>query len=408
MKKELASGHLQVKGGKYYVVLYLPQPNGKKKAKWISTHLDERGNKTRAEEMLRELRQKYARGELLPQGRQVAGQEGLQPLSPDMLFSDYLFRWVESTRLKVDLNTYGEYRKVIHNRVAPYFQENGMLLSSMSAFDLQDFYAWYMSERKVKAATIRRMHANIRKALKDAVKLKLIASNVAADVELPRSENFVANYYNGEELRELLNKVQGSEIEFPVMIAAFYGLRRSEIVGLKWSAIDFEEKIITVSHTVLEAHIDGRHVLVKQDRTKTKSSFRSLPLVPEIEQMLRRKREQQRIQQRLCGAEYAEEGKEYIFVDAMGNLLKPEFITRHFSALLKKEGMKKIRFHDLRHSCASLLLKNGIGMKEIQLWLGHSNFNTTANTYSHLDYSSKLHSAMTMEKCLNYTRAANE
>ena len=124
--------------------------------------------------------------------------------------------------------------------------------------------------------------------------------------------------------------------------------------------------------------------------------------------MLRRKREQQRIQQRLCGAEYAEEGKEYIFVDAMGNLIKPEFITRHFSALLKKEGMKKIRFHDLRHSCASLLLKNGIGMKEIQLWLGHSNFNTTANTYSHLDYSSKLHSAMTMEKCLNYTRAANE
>ena len=218
----------------------------------------------------------------------------------------------------------------------------------------------------------------------------------------------MANYYNGEELRELLNKVQGSEIEFPVMIAAFYGLRRSEIVGLKWSAIDFEEKIITVSHTVLEAHIEGRHVLVKQDRTKTKSSFRSLPLVPEIEQMLRRKREQQRIQQRLCGAEYAEEGKEYIFVDAMGNLIKPEFITRHFSALLKKEGMKKIRFHDLRHSCASLLLKNGIGMKEIQLWLGHSNFNTTANTYSHLDYSSKLHSAMTMEKCLNYTRAANE
>ena len=136
----------------------------------------------------------------------MAGQEGLQPLSPDMLFSDYLFRWVESTRLKVDLNTYGEYRKVIHNRVAPYFQENGILLSSMSAFDLQDFYAWYMSERKVKAATIRRMHANIRKALKDAVKLKLIASNVAADVELPRSENFVANYYNGEELRELLNK----------------------------------------------------------------------------------------------------------------------------------------------------------------------------------------------------------
>ena len=171
MKKEIVSGHLQVKSGKYYVVLYLPQPNGKKKAKWISTHLEERGNKTRAEEILRELRRKYANGESLLQEKQMTAQEGSATLSSDMLFSDYLFRWVESTRLKVDLSTYGEYRKVIHNRVAPYFQENGILLSSVSAFDLQDFYAWYMSERKVKAATIRRMHANIRKALKDAVKL---------------------------------------------------------------------------------------------------------------------------------------------------------------------------------------------------------------------------------------------
>lgn len=77
MKKELVSGHLQVKGGKYYVVLYLPQSNGKKKAKWISTHLDERGNKTRAEEMLRELRQKYARGEFLPQGKTGGGTRGV-------------------------------------------------------------------------------------------------------------------------------------------------------------------------------------------------------------------------------------------------------------------------------------------------------------------------------------------
>ena len=116
MKKEIVSGHLQVKSGKYYVVLYLPQPNGKKKAKWISTHLEERGNKTRAEEILRELRRKYANGESLLQEKQMTAQEGSATLSSDMLFSDYLFRWVESTRLKVDLSTYGEYRKVIHNR----------------------------------------------------------------------------------------------------------------------------------------------------------------------------------------------------------------------------------------------------------------------------------------------------
>ena len=86
----------------------------------------------------------------------------------------------------------------------------------------------------------------------------------------------------------------------------------------------------------------------------------------------------------------------YVFVDAMGNLIQPDSVTTGFPQLLKENGLRRIRFHDLRHSCASLLLKKGVPMKQIQEWLGHSDFSTTANIYSHLDYSSKVSSAEAM------------
>ena len=98
------------------------------------------------------------------------------------------------------------------------------------------------------------------------------------------------------------------------------------------------------------------------------------------------------------GYDYSHDG--YVFVDALGRRMKPDYISSTFSVLLEKKGLKRIRFHDLRHSCASLLLANGVPMKQIQEWLGHSDFNTTANIYAHLDYSSKVTSAQAMEKGL--------
>ena len=90
---------------------------------------------------------------------------------------------------------------------------------------------------------------------------------------------------------------------------------------------------------------------------------------------------------------YCEDYLDYIYVDAMGKLIKPDYFTQHFDLFLKKNGLKKIRFHDLRHSCASLLYANGVPLKDIQEWLGHSDIGTTSNIYTHLDYSNKISSA---------------
>ena len=189
------------------------------------------------------------------------------------------------------------------------------------------------------------------------------------------------------------------EISFLVTqdtIGAFYGLRRSEAIGLKWDAIDFQNNTITIKHTVISCCIDGKLVQEARDTTKTKSSMRTLPLVPEFKERLLKQKAQQDEYRRVCGRSYNREYLDYICVDEMGNLVTPQYVTDAFPKLLEKNGLRKIRFHDLRHSCASLLLSNGVPMKQIQEWLGHSDFSTTANVYAHLDYNSKRSSADAM------------
>ena len=149
--------------------------------------------------------------------------------------------------------------------------------------------------------------------------------------------------------------------------------------------------------TVTSCNLDGKCVIVAKDTTKTKSSRRTLPLVPYFHEKLLAVKAQQERNQKLCGRSYNREFLEYICVDDIGDRFKPNYITSQFPKLLERNGFRKIRFHDLRHSCASLLLASGVPMKHIQEWLGHSDFSTTANIYAHLDYSSKLTSASAME-----------
>ena len=142
--------------------------------------------------------------------------------------------------------------------------------------------------------------------------------------------------------------------------------------------------------------LDGKEVLVESNGTKTKSSKRTLPLVPVFRERLLALQEEQKENRKLCGRCYNKKYADYICVDAMGNLLKPDYLSNSFQIILQNYHLRRIRFHDLRHSCASLLLANGVPMKMIQEWLGHSDFSTTANIYSHLDYASKVSSAEAM------------
>ncbi len=185
------------------------------------------------------------------------------------------------------------------------------------------------------------------------------------------------------------------------MVAAFYGLRRGEVCGLKWDAIDFERGTLTIKHTVTSVQVDGKTKMYAQDSAKTKSSMRTLPLVCSFAEYFKEVKAAQEVNKKVCGNCYNYEYDGYVFVDELGNLMKPDYLTSQFPKFIQNHGCKRMRFHDLRHSCASLLLANGVPLKHIQEWLGHSDFSTTANIYAHLDYGSKISSAQAMENGLS-------
>ena len=375
----MVAGHLHEKNGYYYIILNLTDSAGKRKPKWISTGLTIKGNKKRAEQMLMEERRKYANAKT----------------GDDVLFADFMEQWLEIVKSTVSIPTYSSYVNAVKSIIAPYFRKKKILLRDLQAHDIQMFYQEQL--QRVKASSVIHYHANIHKALKYAVKNDMIPSNPADKVERPKQDKFYGNFYDRDELNKLFEAVAGTKLELPVLLGAFYGLRRSEIVGLKWSAIDFEQNTITISHTVTSCNLDGKCVIVAKDTTKTKSSRRTLPLVPYFHEKLLAVKAQQGRNQKLCGRSYNREFLEYICVDDIGDRFKPNYITSQFPKLLERNGFRKIRFHDLRHSCASLLLASGVPMKHIQEWLGHGDFSTTANIYAHLDYSSKLTSASAME-----------
>lgn len=380
----MIAGHLQEKKGLYYMVLSYKDKSGKRISKWLPTGLPVKGNKKRAEDMLMAARAEFVAGEAA--------------IDHDMPFSSYLVQWMEIARSTLKPNTAAGYASMIQNPIAPYFQQRGITLGGLQAVDIQMFYTSQL--KRVSANTVIHYHAIIHRALKYAVKTDLIDVNPADKVERPRKDRFTASFYDGNEVNRLFQAARGTPLELPVMLAAFYGLRRSEVVGLKWDAIDFENKTIAIRHTVTVCAEKGRRIEVAADTTKTASSRRTLPLVPAFQTKLAALKEEQEKNRILCGRSYCTDYLGYVLVDAMGNRLKLSYISTAFPALLKRNGLRPIRFHDLRHSCASLLLKNGVPMKQIQEWLGHSDFSTTANIYAHLDAGSKLTSAQAMEKGL--------
>ena len=282
--------------------------------------------------------------------------------------------------------------------------ETGLRVSDVKPSDIQNFYN--SKKKAVKGRTIKHYHNVIHSSFKYLMRLDLIQSNPADRVILPRIEKYIGEYYNEEDLNRLFEVSKDHPLGLLIQMTACYGLRREEVIGLKWKAIDFEENTLTIKHVVTTVKIDGKSQLVQEDRAKTKSSLRTLPLLPDMKEHLLERKKQQERNKRLCGECYNHEYDEYIFVDALGNLFKPEYVSSGFRNILKKNNLKPIRFHDLRHSCATLLLAHDVPMKLIQEWLGHSDIGTTANIYSHTDYRTKMVSADIMNGTLNFPKVS--
>ena len=367
------TGSLTVKGGKYYAVLNIYE-NGKRKPKWINSGLPEKGNKRKAEAFLREKIAEYER------------MEGI--VQTDILFADYIRHWLTHIARKVDEVTMQGYKTLADGHILPYFEQKKVPVRSLDHTMIQR----YMDEKYQNgrldgkgglSPRSLRLHKNIiSQALDLAVQSKLIPANPCQFVELPQNVRYESTFYNAKQLQDLFKAFQGDELLPLVKITALYGLRRSELLGLQWDSIDFERKTMTIRHTVSKVT-----EVVAKDKTKNASSRRSVPLTPEAETIFRRAKELEQQNRAAFGREYQENS--YIFKWPDGHTYSPDYISHHFAKVLKKHGLPHIRFHELRHSCASMLLDMGFTLKDVQEWLGHSDIKMTANIYAHLDTARK-------------------
>ena len=379
----MVAGHLTLKNGRYYAVLNYRNAGGQRKTKWISLGLPEKGNKRKAEAELARLR-----AELEP-------PKEVGDLSSDMLFADYLREWLEIAKGRLAVATYSSYAAMINKPIGPYFRQRNLTLRELEARHLQMFYSEML--RKVKPNTVIHYHAIIHSALKYAVKTDMLVQNVADKVDRPKKNSFQPVFLSAEEMQKMFEALRGTKLELPVLVAAFYGFRRGEMLGLKWDAIDFERGTISVIRTVTTITVDGKQTEIEQQSAKTKSSLRTLPLIGSFREYFLQVKEAQELNKQICGNCYNHEYDGFVFVDELGERMRVDYLTNAFPKFLESNGLRRMRFHDLRHSCTSLLLANGVPLKHIQEWLGHSDFTTTANIYAHLDYKSKITSAQAME-----------
>ena len=380
---KLVAGHLTLKNGRYYAVLNYRNAGGQRKTKWIALGLPEKGNKRKAEAELARLRAEF----------ELPKEVGV--LSSDMLFADYLLEWLEIAKGRLAVATYSSYAAMIKRPVGPYFRQRNLTLRELEARHLQMFYSEML--RKVKPNTVIHYHAIIHSALKYAVKTDMLVQNVADKVDRPKKNSFQPVFLSAEEMQKMFEALRGTKLELPVLVAAFYGFRRGEVLGLKWDAIDFERGTISVIRTVTTITVDGKQTEIEQQSAKTKSSLRTLPLIGSFREYFLQVKEAQELNEQICGNCYNHEYDGFVFVDELGERMRANYLTSAFPKFLESHGLRRMRFHDLRHSCASLLLANGVPLKHIQEWLGHSDFTTTANIYAHLDYKSKITSAQAME-----------
>lgn len=359
------TGHLRKRGKYWYLVYYDGVgTNGKKKYKWVNTKCEK---KPEAEKVKRKILTQIDNGTYVEPN--------------NIMFGAYIKEWIEEIKDSIAETTYEDYKGRIDKYIEPYFRKR--LIQKLKPKDIRDYYKWLRKEHNLSINTIHRHHANIHKCLDYAWREDgIVQYNVSDAVELPQKEKYQAKFYDGKLIKKLLETVKGTYVESAVTITIGLGLRRGEILGLKWEHINFD---------LQEVYIESTRVRNKKEHTKapkTESSRRTLKLPEYLVKYLKHLQlEQKKNKEWKYKDSYNDSG--YVCCKEDGSPISINYINEAFTKVLAKNNLPHIRFHDLRHSNATYLLKNGVTIKELQEWLGHSSIVTTGDIYAHVDSEQK-------------------
>lgn len=383
---------VQSKKGRLYAVMQVKK-DGTTKPVWRALGLPEGANKTKVNKAFREVVAQYEQEFWEEQER------GGRPPA-DIPVYDYLVSYLKRVEPELQKNTIVSYRSMTNGKIRRYFQRRPQLtVGNLKPQDIQDFYQSLFADGVV-ANTVIHYHALLRRAFQQAFKEERIDANPFDRVGRPKKNKFHGENYTQEELLTLLHLARGDVIYPAILLAGAMGLRRSEALGVRWSRIDWEKRTVLLDTKIVEYRENGKKKVEPVEEMKNKSTRRTLPLPDPVVEMLQVQKEHREVYRKMFQGSYNAQYLDYVCVNQLGELLRPSYVTDHFRELLEKYGLRHIRFHDLRHTFASLLINQDVPLINVSNFLGHSDLSTTANIYAHLDKASKQASAAVISNIL--------
>lgn len=358
--KNSVTGHVEIKKGYWHMVFNHGFDESGKRRRWSkTTRLPFKGNKRKAESILRTTLESFNN----------SYAEGL------IDFYQLIEKWLIYVSVVVAENTLLKYQYAAKHLIN-YYKGKGMIIQDLLPSDIADYYLYKLqSKNRLSANTLLTHRTVMIGSLQYAIEyLGIEIDNAALKAKPPKKEDYIPSFYNETQINEVFQHVQDDIIAPAVYLTASYGLRRSEVLGIKWDAIDFDRKTITIRHTITK--IGKRDVA--RDRTKSKAGLRTLALTDGTEKYLTNL--YSRLQKDIESGELA---NKYICCRDNGDLLRPDYITRRWKRFLEIQELPHIRFHDLRHSAASVMIDQGLSLVEVQSWLGHAKLESTL-VYVHL------------------------
>lgn len=361
------AGRVREQNGKWHMVYQYYDESGKLRQKSKSTKLPVKGNKRKAEAMLAEWVK-----EMEKQSPEVLH-------SKDQLFLDFMKEWLENTIVfDVRPNTLTQYKMVYNGYIVKHKPFHGVKLRELTPVIMQSYFTAQL-QAGLSPNTVRKHYANIHKCLDHAVtNLRILSANPADHMSLGTKQEFTVEDFEIDYLIAVERLFKGDDIEVPLKLAMYLGVRRSEACGLRWRDVDFGRRQLYIRHTAI---VNNGKVMYVED-TKNKKSKRILPLSDTMCSYLAEVRAKQEENKLLFGSQYFASELDLVCVKPDGTPINPDFVTHHFQRKLKSNELKVIRFHDLRHAAVGILQDEDEDMKDISDFLGHSEIGTTANIYA--------------------------
>ncbi|HQO43873.1 MAG TPA: site-specific integrase [Bacillota bacterium] len=355
------TGSLQKKGSLYYVVYR----DSSGKQKWVSTKLRD---KNKAKSKMREILYEIEHGTYIEPRKEV--------------FIDFLLEYFNNSVIRdVKETTFDGYMGIIDNHIAPYFKIRGYKLQDIKTIDIQEYFN-EKYKQGFKTSTLNRHLSIFKRVFSYVEDMELIHKNPTAKVRLSKVDDKTEqNCYSIEELNQLLEAVSDDVIAVAVVLAAIYGLRRGELLGLRWRDVDFENRIIRIVNTRTKVY---RSI---EKGPKTKTSIKEFYMFENVAEYLMLLMKKQKEDADIFGNCY--NNNDYVVRYSDGRPISIATIDYRFNRILEKNGLRHIRLHDLRHTVATLMLEGGFSIKIVQSWMRHANPNTLMKVYAHISPSAK-------------------